>query len=1507
MSQVFISYSKRDKKFKLIKDKLIDFLETHKFKPWLSELNLPAGEDWNNSIVKALKESKWFIVVVSRESVRSEYLKAECNWALNNLKNRVIPLYVEECEADKLNLNLGSIQRINAINKDWNVVEKKLLNAFYKLESSPSQRDLSTTKPKIFQAPPLPEYYVDRPEYAQELKKRLLTNSSDPRTLVVTAIHGLGSIGKSTLAMALAHDKEVQEKYSDGILWATLGQKPNILPLLSDWVQVLGDYNFKATSVEAASNQLRTLLYDKAVLLVVDDAWNTEGSKKLKAFNVGRARCQVLVTSREAAIAKIFGAEIYTLDVMQPKQAMELVTKKLRRKLTDTETQDAEDLAKALGYLPLALELAVAQVAGGTSWKVLLQDMQQEVARLKTFDDPEARDFSNEASLKKLSLRASLNLSVQQLSDEARSNFIWLGVLPEDVNITPQMTATLWDMDDERDAADELSYLNSKSLLLSGVPLPDKTPTYRLHDLFHDLACNLLTAPPNPKRKGNLSGLGITLPQAHATFLEKYRNLTKNNLWHTLPDDGYIHQRLVWHLEKAQKIEEIHQLFAEESENGGNGWYEACDAIATKRYRLGQTGTFVTSLARAWELAEDDKQVEANLSQVISFQCRYALIIASLNSLAADLTVEFLIALLQKKVWTPEQALGNTLQSSNPKWKTYLLTRLANHLPTNLKQLALSEALNVAREIQDDYYRSLVLSSLAEELPSELLPKALAALREIQSDYYRAIALSSLAEKLPSELLSEALAAAREIQDEENRAFALSSLAEKLPSELLPEALAALREIQSDYYHAKALSSLAEKLPSELLPEALAAAREIQDEENRAFALISLAEKLPSELLSEPLAALWEIQSDYYHAKALSSLAEKLPSELLPDALAAAREIQDDYYRAFALSSLAEKLPELLPEALAAAREIQHDYHCAFALSSLAEKLPELLPEALAAAREIQHDYYRAFALSSLADKWSELLPEALAALREIQDDYYRAKALSSLAEKWPELLPEALAAAREIQDDYYRAKALSSLADKLPPELLPEALAALREIQFDSNRAFALSSLAEKLPSELLPEALAAAREIQSDYYHAFALSSLAEKLPELLPEALAAAREIQDDYYRAKALSSLADKLPELLPDALAALREIQSDYYRAKALSSLADKLPSELLPEALAALREIQSDYCRAKALSSLADKLPSELLPDALAALREIQSDYYRAKALSSLADKLPSELLPDALAAAREIQDDYYRAKTLSSLGDKLPELLPEALAAAREIQDDYYRAFALSSLGDKLPELLPDALAAAREIQGDYYRAFALSSLGDKLPELLPEALAAAREIQDDYYRAFALSSLGDKLPSELLPDALAAAREIQSDYYRAFALSSLGDKLPELLPEALAAARKIQHDENRAFALSSLGDKLPELLPEALAAARKIQHDENRAFALSSLADKLSQIRKTQLFDSWKETLHILSLHTRPSLLTDIKALTPVIFSLGGEQALKDTASAIQDVLRWWPQLHV
>ncbi len=125
-----------------------------------------------------------------------------------------------------------------------------------------SQRPITYLAP--FQAPPLPQHFVPRPEVTDTLKARLLKDElTNPGILVVSAIHGLGGIGKSTLAAALTYDKDVRERFPDGILWATLGQQPETLSLISGWIHEIRDYDFRPTTIEAASAHLRTLLQDK--------------------------------------------------------------------------------------------------------------------------------------------------------------------------------------------------------------------------------------------------------------------------------------------------------------------------------------------------------------------------------------------------------------------------------------------------------------------------------------------------------------------------------------------------------------------------------------------------------------------------------------------------------------------------------------------------------------------------------------------------------------------------------------------------------------------------------------------------------------------------------------------------------------------------------------------------------------------------------------------------------------------------------------------------------------------------------------------------------------------------------------------------------------------------------------------------------------------------------------------------------------------------------------------
>jgi hypothetical protein len=364
---------------------------------------------------------------------------------------------------------------------------------------------------KPFQMPPLPDYFVARPEQQQEVKSLLLAaDNATPGTLVVSAIYGLGGIGKSVLAAALAHDPDVQDRFADGILWATLGQEPDILSFLSGWIQALGDRDYKPTSVDAASMHLGSLLYDKQVLLVVDDAWNPD---HVEPFRIGGKGCRVLVTTREADVS---GAKRYDLEEMTSEQSLSLLTQKYPGCVTDKDRQQAIALAQAVGNLPLALELAAAQLTDGVTFAELLEDLQAEVSRLEALDRPGAE--LSQKQHKKLSLLASLNLSLQRLSPDQQRQFAWLGVLPEDVLITEAVAATVWELTPQQ-ARTTLRFLRSRALLLAGAQQPGQKLSYRLHDLMHDLAKRMLTSHSAPQSETELPGLRLQLAEAHSIFL----------------------------------------------------------------------------------------------------------------------------------------------------------------------------------------------------------------------------------------------------------------------------------------------------------------------------------------------------------------------------------------------------------------------------------------------------------------------------------------------------------------------------------------------------------------------------------------------------------------------------------------------------------------------------------------------------------------------------------------------------------------------------------------------------------------------------------------------------------------------------------------------------------------------------------------------------------------------------------------------------------------------------
>jgi len=201
-------------------------------------------------------------------------------------------------------------------------------------------------------APPRnPDGLAGRADILLELRSRLIAGRAD------IALYGLPGVGKTALAVELAHDRQVREAFPDGVLWAGLGQRPELATHLALWGAALGLSlsEFAAlTSTDDRARLLHTLLGSRRALLVVDDVWDPAAGL---VFRVGGDGCARLYTCRSGAVASALSPEA-TVRVPELDRADGIVL--LQRSIGAAgplEDDEARRLASAVGGHPLALVL----------------------------------------------------------------------------------------------------------------------------------------------------------------------------------------------------------------------------------------------------------------------------------------------------------------------------------------------------------------------------------------------------------------------------------------------------------------------------------------------------------------------------------------------------------------------------------------------------------------------------------------------------------------------------------------------------------------------------------------------------------------------------------------------------------------------------------------------------------------------------------------------------------------------------------------------------------------------------------------------------------------------------------------------------------------------------------------------------------------------------------------------------------------------------------------------
>ncbi len=282
-----------------------------------------------------------------------------------------------------------------------------------------------------------PVYLIGRDTHLAHLKYLLLKGGN----VALSALNGLPGVGKTALALTLAHDLELHEQFKDGVLWAGLGPHPHLQSHLSRWGILLGmsagEMNaFKST--EDWSMALHQAIGARAMLLVIDDAWKLEDAL---AFKVGGPGCAHLITTRFPPIASQLTVEsALVINELDNEQGL-LLLSLLAPQVVERETEQAHELVRAVGGLPLALTLIGnylrRQSYGGPSQHVAstLGSLHDASARLDLTEPlAQAEKFSRSSQERSTSLRTIIALSDQQLEEQERQALYALSVFPSKPN-----------------------------------------------------------------------------------------------------------------------------------------------------------------------------------------------------------------------------------------------------------------------------------------------------------------------------------------------------------------------------------------------------------------------------------------------------------------------------------------------------------------------------------------------------------------------------------------------------------------------------------------------------------------------------------------------------------------------------------------------------------------------------------------------------------------------------------------------------------------------------------------------------------------------------------------------------------------------------------------------------------------------------------------------------------------------------------------------------------------
>jgi tetratricopeptide (TPR) repeat protein len=304
---------------------------------------LQGGDDWDALLPQYLEASRVVVALISNATVRAHHQRSELIEALDMVRGergRLIPV------------RLVAGARLPYGTQQLHALELYTPDAVARVAGQIADTLPPVPRTTIFsdRVPRPPRYFTGRDALLAKLR------STQPGSAtVLTAIHGLGGVGKTSLAAAY-----VDARRGDfDVIWWVRSEDPSLLVAdLAGLARHLGLPKLDDPAETATAVRRELQATDRSWLLVFD---NVPDERSIDAWLPRHGQGSVIITSRSPDFSDV--DEVLAVDTLPPDVAEDFLRSRIARRNEAAATEDLTAIVGRLGGLPLALEQAAAWVA----------------------------------------------------------------------------------------------------------------------------------------------------------------------------------------------------------------------------------------------------------------------------------------------------------------------------------------------------------------------------------------------------------------------------------------------------------------------------------------------------------------------------------------------------------------------------------------------------------------------------------------------------------------------------------------------------------------------------------------------------------------------------------------------------------------------------------------------------------------------------------------------------------------------------------------------------------------------------------------------------------------------------------------------------------------------------------------------------------------------------------------------------------------------------------------